>query len=47
MTKLAALFGIGGLVPEQKPAVSRLALKALVAAFLANCMTAAVAGLFF
>jgi CNT family concentrative nucleoside transporter len=38
--------GIGGLVPQQKPVVSRLALKALVAAFLANCMTAAVAGLF-
>ena len=38
--------GIGGLVPEQKPVVSRLALKALIAAFLANCMTAAVAGLF-
>lgn len=38
--------GFGGLVPEQKPVVSRLALKALLAAFLANCMTAAVAGLF-
>jgi CNT family concentrative nucleoside transporter len=38
--------GFGGLVPELKPVVSRLALKALLAAFLANLMTAAVAGLF-
>jgi CNT family concentrative nucleoside transporter len=38
--------GLGGLVPEQKPVVTRLALKALAAAFLANCTTAAVAGLF-
>jgi CNT family concentrative nucleoside transporter len=38
--------GFGGLVPEQKVVVSRLALKALLAAFLANLMTAAVAGLF-
>ena len=37
--------GIGTLVPEKKPVVSRLAIKALVAAFLATLMTAAVAGL--
>lgn len=37
--------GIGTLVPSQKPVVSRLALKALAAGFLATSMTAAIAGL--
>ncbi len=38
--------GIGTLVPSQKPVVSKLALKALLAGFLATMMTAAIAGLF-
>ena len=37
--------GIGTLVPEKKPVVSRLAIKALVAGFLATVMTAAIAGI--
>ncbi|MGD2087248.1 MAG: nucleoside transporter C-terminal domain-containing protein [Candidatus Aminicenantes bacterium] len=37
--------GIGTLVPEKKPVVSRLAIKALIAGFLATMMTAAIAGL--
>jgi CNT family concentrative nucleoside transporter len=37
--------GIGTLVPSQKPIVSRLALKSLVAGFLATMMTAAIASL--
>ncbi len=37
--------GIGTLVPIQKPVVSRLAIKALIAGFLATSMTAAIAGL--
>lgn len=37
--------GIGALVPEQKPVVARLALKALLAGFLANMMAAAVASI--
>lgn len=37
--------GIGALVPGQKPVVSRLAIKALLAAFLALMTTAAIAGL--
>ncbi|UCH95305.1 MAG: NupC/NupG family nucleoside CNT transporter [Candidatus Aminicenantes bacterium] len=37
--------GIGTLVPEKKPVVSRLAIKALVGGFLATMMTAAIAGL--
>ena len=37
--------GIGTLVPTQKPVVSRLAIKALIAGFLATSMTAAIAGL--
>jgi CNT family concentrative nucleoside transporter len=37
--------GIGTLVPEKKPAVSRLSIKALIAGFLACMMTAAIAGL--
>jgi CNT family concentrative nucleoside transporter len=37
--------GIGTLAPSQKPVVSRLAVKALIAGFLATSMTAAVAGL--
>ena len=37
--------GIGALVPGQKPVVSRLAIKALAAAFLALMTTAAIAGL--
>ncbi len=37
--------GIGALVPGQKPVASRLALKALLAAFLALMTTAAIAGL--
>jgi len=36
--------GIGTLVPEKKAAVTRLAMKALVAAFLATTITAAIAG---
>jgi len=39
------LGGIGTLVPDQKPVVARLAMKALVAAFMASQMTAAIAGL--
>jgi CNT family concentrative nucleoside transporter len=37
--------GIGTLVPSKKPVVSRLAIKSLVAGFLATMMTAAIAGL--
>jgi CNT family concentrative nucleoside transporter len=37
--------GIGTLVPEKKPVVSGLAIKALIAGFLATMMTAAIAGL--
>lgn len=37
--------GIGTLVPEKKPVVSRLAIKALIAGFLTCMMTAAIAGL--
>ncbi len=37
--------GIGTLVPSKKSVVSRLALKSLVAGFLATMMTAAIAGL--
>ena len=37
--------GIGTLVPTQKPVVSRLAIKALIAGFLATSMTASIAGL--
>lgn len=37
--------GIGTLVPSQKSVVSRLAIKALIAAFLTTMMTAAIAGL--
>lgn len=37
--------GIGTLVPEKKPVVSRLSIKALIAGFLATMMTAAFAGL--
>lgn len=37
--------GIGALVPSKKPVVSKLAIKALVAGFLATMMTAAIAGL--
>jgi CNT family concentrative nucleoside transporter len=37
--------GIGTLVPEKKPVVSRLAIKALVGGFLATVMTAAIAGI--
>lgn len=37
--------GIGALVPSKKPMVSKLAIKALVAGFLATMMTAAIAGL--
>jgi CNT family concentrative nucleoside transporter len=37
--------GIGTLVPSQKPVVSRLAIKALVAGFLTTMMTAAIASL--
>ena len=38
--------GIGTLVPEKKPVVSKLALKGLVAGFLATVMTASIAGVF-
>lgn len=37
--------GIGTLVPDQKPVVSRLAIKALIAGFLATSITASIAGL--
>lgn len=37
--------GIGTLVPEKKPVVSRLAIKALVGGFLTTVMTAAIAGI--
>jgi CNT family concentrative nucleoside transporter len=37
--------GIGTLVPTKKSVVSRLALKSLIAGFLATMMTAAIAGL--
>lgn len=37
--------GIGALVPSKKPVVSKLAIKALAAGFLATMMTAAIAGL--
>jgi CNT family concentrative nucleoside transporter len=37
--------GIGTLVPTQKPVVSRLAIKALIAGFLATMMTAAITSL--
>jgi CNT family concentrative nucleoside transporter len=37
--------GIGTLVPSQKPVVSKLAIKALIAGFLATSMTASIAGL--
>ena len=37
--------GIGTLVPEKKPVVSALAIKSLIAGFLATMMTAAIAGI--
>jgi CNT family concentrative nucleoside transporter len=39
------LGGIGTLVPEQKPIVSRLSIKALIGGFLTTLMTAAIAGI--
>jgi nucleoside permease NupC len=40
-----AKFLFGSLVPTQKPVVSRLAIKALIAGFLATMMTAAITSL--
>ena len=40
------LGGVGGLVPAHRPLVSRLAVRALVAATLATFSTAVVAGFF-
>ncbi|MDE2301569.1 MAG: NupC/NupG family nucleoside CNT transporter [Sphingomonadales bacterium] len=37
---------IGGLAPEQRPVIARLGVRALIAASLANLMSAALAGLF-
>ena len=39
--------GIGGLIPEQQANISKLGMKSLLAATLANLMTAAMAGALF
>ncbi len=41
------LGGLGGMAPSRRPDIARLGMKALLAATLANMMSAAIAGFFF
>ncbi len=47
LTSIAMLMGgLGGIVPQRRPEIARLGMKAIFAATLANLMSATLAGLF-